>query len=286
MSLLRVEPTIAARTLLDQGFVHLAGPFADASAAWSRAGAICAEATRDDPFGAGMPPLEVVGRFTVPPSGATCRDFQALHLDFGLPLAATAPTDVARFTALHVDRDRPATTATTRIVALPALLGQRTWDAPERVMAALTAYGSPVEGILGRLVEAADGSATLPAAGDGFLCGMEFSSLAEERAHLAARGLDLAAVERRVRVGPGELLVFDNLATAHGRAGTRDPLELHQICLGYRDLAGRDQRLLVRRVLGALYPHRAGGSPTRSAGAQALDRGPASRDRECQLPQA
>jgi hypothetical protein len=271
MPLLRVEPTLAARALLDQGFVHVAGPFADPSAAWSCARAVCAEATRDDPLGAGMPPLEVVGRFTVPPAGATRRDFQALHLDFGLPLGPTAPTDVARFTALHVERDRPSTTAATRIVPLPALLGQRTWDAPERVMAALAAYGSPVEGILGRLVEAADGSATLPAAGDGFLCGMEFASVADEREHLAARGLDLAAVERRVHVRPGELLVFDNLATAHGRAGTREPLELHQLCLGYRSLAVRDQRTLTRRVLGALYPHPAGGLPTRSC------------DRECQV---
>jgi hypothetical protein len=80
---------------------------------------------------------------------------------------------------------------------------------------------------------------------------MEFASVAEERAHFARHSLDLEAVEHRIRLGPGELLLFDNLTTAHGRVGMRRPEELHQLCAGYRDLEATRQRTLLLRVLGA-----------------------------------
>jgi hypothetical protein len=86
------------------------------------------------------------------------------------------------------------------------------------------------------------------------MCGMEFASLAEERAHFNRHGLDLDAVEQRIKVNPGDLLVFDNLATAHGRVGIRAPEELNQLCVGYRGLGVAQQRVLVRRVLDAFGP--------------------------------
>src|SRR4051794_13490160 len=60
----------------------------------------------------------------------------------------------------------------------------------------------------------------------------EFSSRRQEEAHFAQRGLELNAVEEHVVLRPGELLLLDNLATAHGRLGLRAPLELHQLCVG------------------------------------------------------
>src|SRR4051812_41085908 len=140
-----------------------------------------------------------------------------------------------------------------------ALLRQRTWSDPETLLASLRRYGTKggagaryVEGILGRLVEAADDCAALPSPADpNFLCGLEFASLAAERAHFARHFLELEAVEHRVRLSPGELLVVDNLRTAHGRAGTRTPEELHQLCVGYRGLDTDRQRTLSRRVLAA-----------------------------------
>jgi hypothetical protein len=80
---------------------------------------------------------------------------------------------------------------------------------------------------------------------------MEFGSLAEERAFLAVRGLDVQRVEQEVLLEPGELLVFDNLTTAHGRIGVRAPGELHQLCLGYRGLDPARQAVLRDRVLAA-----------------------------------
>lgn len=144
------------------------------------------------------------------------------------------------------------------------LLNQRAWLEPELLVERLRRYGKAnagagvearagyVEGIFARLVEAADDSPTLRLSGDaGFLCGMEFESLAQGRDHFAGRGLDLDAVEQRVLLGPGQLLLLDNLATAHGRVGVRKPLELHQLCVGFRGLHLPEQSVLLRRVLEA-----------------------------------
>jgi hypothetical protein len=39
-----------------------------------------------------------------------------------------------------------------------------------------------------------------------------------------------------VLIEPGELLIFDNLALAHGRRGRRAAGELHQRIYGYREV--------------------------------------------------
>jgi hypothetical protein len=174
-------------------------------------------------------------------------------------------SDLARFTALYVDRAHPPTSALTRVVPLRRLLSQRSWVEPERLLERLRGYGQAnigggagsegegyVEGIFARLIEAADASPTLPPSGEaGFLCGMEFDSMAQERLHLAARGLNLDEVERRILLGSGELLLLDNLAIVHGRVGIRQPLELHQLCVGFRNLAESEQAQLLRGVLEA-----------------------------------
>lgn len=262
-----VDRAAAAAELLDVGFVHLPMPQDSKELAWSCARAVFREATREDAIGADMGPLDVVGHFTLPPPDARRRDFQTLHMDFGLPVTPDGPIDVARFTALYVDRDHGPTTALTRIVPLHQLLSQRSWAEPELLLERLRRYGQAnagdgdarpagyIEGIFARLVEAADDSPTLPCSGDAdFLCGLEFESLAQERCHFAERGLDLDAVEQRVLLGPGQLLLFDNLATAHGRLGIRMPLELHQLCVGFRNLQEPEQLVLLQRVLEAFSP--------------------------------
>lgn len=257
-----LDRSAAAAELLGSGFLHLRVPQTNEERAWSCARAVFAEAAREDTIGPGIGPLGVVGQFTVPPLGAKRRDFQALHIDFGLPLALGCPTDVARFTALYIDRHRAPTTALTRIVPLRPLLSQRAWVEPALLLDRLRRYAEAnrgdgversagyVEGIFARLVEAVDDSQTLPRSCDGrFLCGMEFDSVGQEQNHFAERGLDLDAVEQRVQLRPGQLLLLDNLATAHGRLGIRRPLELHQLCVGFRRLNVPEQHILLRRVL-------------------------------------
>jgi hypothetical protein len=251
-----------ARELLERGFVQVRERLPNKAAAWESARDIVAAAAQNDPIGSDIPPLEIVGEFTVPPVGALRRDFQTLHIDFGLPIQARQALDVARFTALYVDARHPPTTASTRVVPLRALLRQREWPERRALLANLCRYGTNghakadyVEGILARLVEAADCCSSLPSPADAtFLCGMEFGSLAEERAHYTRHGLKLDPVEHRIRVNAGELLVVDNLTTAHGRVGNRTPEELNQLCLGYRNLDVARQQTLLHRVLDAFGP--------------------------------
>lgn len=111
-----------------------------------------------------------------------------------------------------------------------------------------------VEGGLARIVEAAAGDApALPSvkADPGFLCGEEFDSLAAELAFFTTHGLSPDDAGTEVEVAPGELLVFDNLALAHGRRGVRRPGELRQRVFGHRALDVARQRAVRDRVLSA-----------------------------------
>jgi hypothetical protein len=216
---------------------------------------IAAGARRLDPWCVDLPELEVVGEFTVPPRGTVQREFQALHIDFGLPRLGVQPVAVARFTALHRAADQLGSDTATRVVPLSRLLGQRTWPARAALTERLrcsSAGDDPVEGVLARVVEAVDQSIDLPAKDtDGFLCGMEFASIEDERRYFARHGMRLEAAEEEVVLDRGELLVFDNLVIAHGRRGARHEMELHQLCIGFRSLDHADQAKLLERVLGS-----------------------------------
>src|SRR5271156_593190 len=87
------EAEAAAQALVGRGFVHLARAWPDRSAAWRCALEVFAAASQIDPLGGGLPELTVVGEYLVPPPGAVQRSFQALHLDFGVPLGTGQPVD-------------------------------------------------------------------------------------------------------------------------------------------------------------------------------------------------
>jgi hypothetical protein len=74
---IQVDRSAAAAELLDAGFTHLRAPQDSRELAWSCAREIFEEALQRDVIVAGMPPLEVVGYFNIPPEGTLCRDFQA-----------------------------------------------------------------------------------------------------------------------------------------------------------------------------------------------------------------
>jgi hypothetical protein len=231
-------------------FVHVAGERLGTEAAFALAEDLVTRATGRR--------LDLVGRYVVPPAdGVATRPFQTLHVDFGLPLAPRRPCDVATHTALHVPPGAPTEGATTRLVPLDDLLAQRPWPGREELVGRFERYGRShgawddregyVEGSLARLVEAADEAAVLPSVKEepGFRCGLEFDSAEAEVEHLAARGLAVDAVAVDVRLEPGDVLVFDNHAVAHGRRGRRLPGELHQRFFGVR-VAGVAQQLRIR----------------------------------------
>lgn len=240
------------------GFARV-GPFTRSDEAWSAARILVDAAAPTEV------PLAIIGDFVVPPPGGPpSRGFQTLHFDFGLPLIPRVPVDVARFTALHVPAAAPGSPALTRLVPLDALLAARPWPDHDELVRRFDAYGAShgawndergyVEGSLARIVEAALGQEpVLPSVKTqpGFLCGTEFATAADEREFFRQRGLHPHAVEVTVQLRPGELLVFDNLALAHGRHGARRPDELSQRVFGHTALPVRQQVELRDRVLAA-----------------------------------
>jgi hypothetical protein len=250
----------ADHTALDaEGFVHIRRPFARLTDAWCAAQELVNLAAAPDDS------LVVLGDYVIPPiDGSPGRDFQTLHFDFGLPLAPAVPVDVARYTALHLPVDTPPSDAVTRLVPLRPLLASGRWPSHQDLVERFAAYGDShgarditagyVEGSFARIIEAVvDRTPVLPSVRihPAFLCGTEFDSLIEETEFFALRGLHLDAVEIEVCVRPGELLVFDNLALAHGRRGTRRPGELYQRVFGHRSLPIHHQVELRDRVLAA-----------------------------------
>jgi Taurine catabolism dioxygenase TauD, TfdA family len=225
------------------GFVRVAGPLPTSDDADEVSNTLVDACRRRR----GLAPLSVVGTFVLAPMDSReTRNFQTLHFDFGLPVDPKTEQEVARFTALYVPVDAREVQAVTRLVPLAALLGQRSWPRPAELVARLTSYGRThgawddalgyVEGSFARIIEGVTAWRTplLPSVKQepGFLCGLEFDCLAAEVAFFAGNGLRLDDVEVSVALQPGELLVFDNLAVAHGRRGTRQPGELQQRMFG------------------------------------------------------
>ncbi|MFZ1994973.1 MAG: hypothetical protein WAU75_12745 [Solirubrobacteraceae bacterium] len=207
----------------------------------------------------------MIGDFVLPASdGPPSRDFQTLHFDFGLPLVPATPTDIARFTALHVLADGPDSEAVTRLVPLHALLAAGDWPERDELIRRWTAYGVShgawagsagyIEGSLARVVEAALGEEPeLPSVKSdaAFLCGTEFHTLEDEHRFLSERGLSASPAAIEICLRPGELLVFDNLTVAHGRRGRRRPGELHQRVFGHRRASVARQNEIRERILAA-----------------------------------
>jgi hypothetical protein len=242
-----------AQQLCDHMYVVLPNRCARPQQAWAAAGLVIATAAAEDPLCRTLSPLHVVADYKLPVPGATQRDFQVLHIDFGVPLGIAAHVDVARYTVLYVDAARTASGAATRIVPLAGLATRRHWPPASVLAARLRAREHDpdlAEGVLTRIVEAADESEQLPSKiGGSFLCGLEFDTLEAELNYLADHGLDLACVEHRVVLQPGETLVFDNLGCAHGRLGTRATEELHQRCVGFPSLGPQDQQRVLDHTL-------------------------------------
>jgi hypothetical protein len=210
---------------------------------------------------------KVIGDFVIPPSdGPASRDFQTLHFDFGLPLDPRIAQDVARYTALYIAQGDGDVAAVTRLVPLVPLLAQRDWPERAELIARFVAYGRThgarddcrgySEGSFARVIDAAATSPPLLASvktDPDFLCGTEFDTWGAELAFFQRHGLDVVDVEIDIVLRPGQLLVFDNLAFAHGRRGQRQPGELHQRIFGHQQLSPADQLGIRERVLSAFY---------------------------------
>jgi hypothetical protein len=141
-------------------------------------------------------------------------------------------------------------------VSLDDLVTQRPWPEPQDVAKRLRSHEDDPnhsEGVLARIVEAADGSAQLPSkTSAAFLCGLEFDTIEAERNYLADHGLNLDRAEHQIVLQPGRALIFDNLRCAHGQLGTRRAEELHQLCIGFASLSPADQNSVLLHTLSRL----------------------------------
>jgi hypothetical protein len=257
--------------LRSRGFAWIRGGFGSAESAFEEARFVVDECRGE----ADLAALAVVGDFVLPPPGGSAsREFQTLHFDFGVPIDPQAAHDVARYTALYIPADRREVSAVTRMVSLAGLLRQRSWPSPAELVERLVGYGAShgawpgaddyFEGSLARIVEAAAGAAPVLASvktHPDFLCGMEFPSLEAELRFFDRHGLDVGAAQTEVPLNPGDVLIFNNLAVAHGRRGTRQPGELRQRIFGHRDLDISAQRQLRDHVMHAFEPASAASIP-------------------------
>jgi alpha-ketoglutarate-dependent taurine dioxygenase len=78
---------------------------------------------------------------------------------------------------------------------------------------------------------------------------MEFDTLRSEERFFERHGLRVSDVQQEVALSAGQLLVFDNLAVAHGRRGVRRPGELRQWVFGEEALGVDAQRWVRDRIL-------------------------------------
>ena len=163
-------------------------------------------------------PVTALGDFVLPPAdGLASRDFQTLHVDFGLPLDPRIAQDVARYTALYIDPSDVDVAAITRLVPLVPLLAQRAWPERDELIASFVSYGRThgarddrmgySEGSFARVIDAVGPSAPLlPSVKTepDFLCGNEFDTLGAEIAFFQRHGLVVEEVEIDIRLRPGQ----------------------------------------------------------------------------------
>lgn len=184
---------------------------------------------------------------------ATC---QALHFDLGQPFAGEGH-NVYGLVGLYMPIDSESTqTAQTRIVFLPELLKQQTsvdqkavkqrlqdyvaqygdgWKAD--LEKSIPEYHSDRLACFARVLDAAHDQKALHGDYDKtmaqwFSQGPEGPNICAEELFYTQLGYDLNAVEQKVRLRPGHLLIVDNLRCIHGRVGERDMSEIAQILYG------------------------------------------------------
>lgn len=188
--------------------------------------------------------------------------FQALHYDMGQPLLDEQPQTLYTIGALYRPLGERNQNAKTRVVSLPKLFSQKSFGNYSQVESMLLEYARRFGdgwtqpephnthrlACLARYIDALAGQNALCEAQDEMIgqCFTYDTEAAgtkghgEEVAFFDNAGLDLLAAEVQYEIKPGQLLIYDNMRTAHGRIGKREPQELINFLFGIKHATFED----------------------------------------------
>lgn len=187
----------------------------------------------------------------------TSTGFQALHWDMGQPFFNEQPQTLYTIGALYRPLGDRNSNAKTRMVSLSPLLNQKSFGSKEEVKEKLLAYvkehgdgwmkPTPVNthrlACFARVLDALTNQKALcheidTMIGQCFTYDTSASGtkgFEEEIAFFKDAGVDLNNVEEQIEILPGQMLVYDNMRTVHGRIGKREPKELINFLFGIKE---------------------------------------------------
>lgn len=184
--------------------------------------------------------------------------YQALHFDMGQPIDTTEPQLMFHIIGLYFPADKAPSTAKTRALTLRGLLKDKKWGGKKRIEKKLLSYvGAFGDGwddintrrlsCFARVIDAVSGTTELANYRDKTMAQWfrdpsknGYKSMHNEHMFYKLRGLPVDTLEEHIQLKPGQLLVIDNMRTAHGRIGKRNAREIYQFMFGIKDATIED----------------------------------------------
>ncbi len=188
--------------------------------------------------------------------------FQALHYDMGQPILEDLPQTMYTIGALYRPLGERNPMAKTRIVSVQKLLSQKSFGSRQEIKDLLVNYTKrygdgwtepePYNSLrlacFARFIDAISQQNKLcenqeDMIGQCFAYDTESAGTngyQQERDFFACAGLDLQKAEEQIEIKPGQMLVYDNIRTVHGRIGKRQPKELLNFLFGIKQASFED----------------------------------------------
>ena len=181
--------------------------------------------------------------------------FQALHFDMGQPMFSEEEQNMFMITGLFIPKGEIPKTAKTRVINIKGLFNDSekfgTKDqVEEKIVDYVKKYGDgwtyPDKvntcriSCFARVVDAVAGTQELADYFDKTMAQWfrdpenptGEASKAMEKKFYEERGIDLDSIEEDIVIKPGQILIVDNMRTAHGRIGKRSEKETWQFMYG------------------------------------------------------
>jgi hypothetical protein len=208
--------------------------------------------------------LQLAKRDEIPVCGDSVEtSFQALHFDMGQPLVSEEPQNMYLLTGLHITADKKPTTAKTRVISLKGLFAGDEFGTEQEIETKILKYvnehgdgwihpdkvNTHRISCFARIVDAVAGTSELADYFDKSMAQWFADpkdkynsdiSIGNEKEFYIKRGVNLEPIAENIVIQPGQLLVVDNMRTAHGRVGKREEKETWQFMYGVHNAAPQD----------------------------------------------